>query len=61
MIRYKMSIPDIIEEIRESFNYYTIDDINIIYEFIKRNETHSNRLVYDREANLLTAEKPDPA
>ncbi len=22
MIRYKMNIPDIIEEIRESFNYY---------------------------------------
>jgi hypothetical protein len=53
-----MNIPDIIEEIRESFNYYTIDDVNLIYEFIKRNETHANRLVYHRDRNVLTAEKP---
>ena len=57
MIRYKMNIPDIIEEIRESFNYYTIDDVNLIYEFIKRNETNANRLVYLRDQNVLTAEK----
>ena len=56
MIRYKMNIPDIIEEIRESFNYYTLDDINLIYEFIKRNETNVNRLAYRREQNVLTAE-----
>jgi hypothetical protein len=52
-----MNIPDIIEEIRESFNYYTIDDVNLVYEFIKRNETNANRLAYDREKNILTAEK----
>lgn len=58
MIRYKMNIPDIIEEIRESFNFYTIDDINLIYEFIKRNETNANKLIYLKDKNALTTESP---
>ncbi|MFH0919389.1 MAG: hypothetical protein V1913_03435 [Fibrobacterota bacterium] len=54
MIRYKMSTFDILEELKESFNYYSIDEINFIYEFIKRNETNVSPLQYDRENNRLT-------
>ncbi len=54
MIRYKMNMQDIVEEIKESFNYYSIDEINMIYEFIKRNETNVNTVMYDREKNILS-------
>ena len=48
-----MSIFDIVEELKESFNYYSINDVNAIYEFIKRNETNVNGLFYDKEKNVL--------
>ena len=54
MIRYQMNIQDILEEIRESFNYYSIDEINLIYEFIKRNENNVQPVAYDRGRNVLT-------
>lgn len=53
MIPYKMSIFDILEELRESFNYYSIDDVNKIYEFVKRNETNGNSLYFDKAKNTL--------
>jgi hypothetical protein len=49
-----MNIYDILEEIRESFNYYSIDEINLIYEFIKRNENNVRPVIYDRGRNVLT-------
>lgn len=54
MIRYQMNTYDILEEIRESFNYYSIDEINLIYEFIKRNENNVRPVTYDRDRNVLT-------
>jgi len=53
MVPYRMSIFDIVEELKESFNYYSINDVNAIYEFIKRNETNVNGLFYDKEKNVL--------
>jgi hypothetical protein len=53
-----MGTNDILEEIRESFNYYSIDEINLIYEFIKRNETNVGAITYNRDKNVLSAEPP---
>jgi hypothetical protein len=61
MVPYKMSIFDILEELKESFNYYSINDVNMIYEFIKRNETNINGLHYDKEKNLLSFRATPPA
>ncbi|MBL8026116.1 MAG: hypothetical protein JNL74_06885 [Fibrobacteres bacterium] len=54
MIPYKTSIYDIVEEIKECFNYYSLNDINLIYEFIKRNETNVNGVNYDRTRNTIS-------
>ncbi len=48
-----MNVYDIIEEMRESFNYYSLDDVNALYDFIKSNETNVKKLVYDKTANVL--------
>jgi hypothetical protein len=58
MVPYKMSIFDIMEELKESFNYYSINDVNMIFEFIKRNETNVNGLHFDREKNTLGFRTP---
>lgn len=53
MFRYKMNTYDILQEISESFNYLSIDDINAIYQFIKKNETTVKKIVYNQERNTL--------
>jgi hypothetical protein len=58
MVPYKMSMFDILEELKESFNYYSINDLNLIYEFIKRNETNVSGLCYDKEKNTLGFRPP---
>lgn len=58
MVPYKMSLYDIVEELKESFNYYSINDVNLFYEFVKRNETNVNGLFYDKEKNTLSFRKP---
>jgi hypothetical protein len=58
MVTYKMSIFDIMEELKESFNYYSINDVNLLYEFVKRNETNVNGLYYDKEKNTLGFRSP---
>jgi len=60
MIPYKTSIFDIVEEIKECFNYYSLNDINLIYEYIKKNETNVNGVHYDRAKNIIGFNsKPD--
>ena len=51
-----MNMYDVIEELKESFNYYSIEDINTFYEFIKKNETNGKKVVYDKERNTLRFE-----
>ena len=60
MIPYKTSIFDIVEEIKECFNYYSLNDINLIYEFIKKNETNVNGVNYDRAKNVLSFNQKAP-
>jgi len=57
MIQYKLNGKEIAEEIEEAFNYYSIEDLNAIYEFIKRNESNMDPVIYSREKNRLETVK----
>ena len=53
MFRYITGSYDLISEMEESLNYYTTEDMNAIYEFIKKNENNPGKIVYNKNTNTL--------